>query len=405
MSRIESEQPASGLKIPATVWALGLVSLFMDLSSEIIHALLPLFLTTTLGVSVAFVGLIDGISESTASISKIFSGYISDRIGRRKPLILLGYGLGAVSKPFFAIAGSATVVLGARFADRIGKGLRGAPRDALVADVTPVEIRGRAFGLRQSLDTVGAFLGPLLAIGLMFAFANNIRMVFWIAIVPGVISVLLVIFGVEDRQAAEPGRAPVPVRMRDIGRFDRSFWGVVAIGVVFTLARFSEAFLILRASAEGLPLALAPLVLVAMNIVYALGAYPAGVWSDRVSAWRLLLCGLACLIGADLLLALVPGLVGAFAGIALWGAHMAITQGLMAKLVADHTPAELRGSAYGLFNLATGCALLAASVIAGLLWDHGGARATFIAGAAFAALAFVMLVFRSVITRPKFYLK
>ena len=405
MSRIASEQPASGLKIPATVWALGLVSLFMDLSSEIIHALLPLFLTTTLGVSVAFVGLIDCISESTASISKIFSGYISDRIGRRKPLILLGYGLGAVSKPFFAIAGSATVVLGARFADRIGKGLRGAPRDALVADVTPVEIRGRAFGLRQSLDTVGAFLGPLLAIGLMFAFANNIRMVFWIAIVPGVISVLLVIFGVEDRQAAEPGRAPVPVRMRDIGRFDRSFWGVVAIGVVFTLARFSEAFLILKASAEGLPLALAPLVLVAMNIVYALGAYPAGVWSDRVPAWRLLLCGLACLIGADLLLALVPGLVGAFAGIALWGAHMAITQGLMAKLVADHTPAELRGSAYGMFNLATGCALLAASVIAGLLWDHWGSRATFIAGAAFAALAFAMLAFRSVGVRPKFHLK
>lgn len=394
MSSYSPKPPRPSPKIPATVWALGLVSLFMDLSSEIVHALLPLFLTTTLGTSVALVGLIDGIAESTASISKIFSGYLSDRMGRRKPLILIGYGLGAVSKPFFAIAGAAPVVLGARFADRIGKGLRGAPRDALVADVTPVEIRGRAFGLRQSLDTVGAFLGPLLAIGLMFAFTNDIRMVFWVAIIPGLISVLLVILGVEDRRAAEPGRAPVPVRMRDIGRFDRGFWGVVAIGVVFTLARFSEAFLILKASAEGLPLALAPLVLVAMNIVYALGAYPAGAWSDRVPAQRLLLWGLACLIGADLLLAFVPGIAGAFAGIALWGAHMAITQGLMAKLVADHSPAELRGSAYGLFNLATGCALLAASVTAGLLWDLWGSRATFVAGAGFASVALLLLAAR-----------
>lgn len=392
MSRPSSDQPISSPKIPATVWALGLVSLFMDLSSEIIHALLPLFLTTTLGVSVAIVGLIDGISESTASISKIFSGYISDRLGRRKPLILLGYGLGAVSKPFFAMAGSASVVLGARFVDRIGKGLRGAPRDALVADVTPVAIRGRAFGLRQSLDTVGAFTGPLLAIGLMFIFSNDIRAVFWVAIVPGVISVLLVLFGVEDRQQA-PGRpARAPVLIRDLKRLERPFWGVVAIGVVFTLARFSEAFLLLKANAEGLPLALAPLVLVVMNIVYSLGAFPAGIWSDRVPARRLLLWGLACLVAADLLLAFSSEIVGTFAGIAVWGAHMAITQGLMAKLVADHAPEELRGSAFGLFNLATGVALLVASVLAGLLWDNLGSSATFVAGGIFAGSAFLMMI-------------
>ncbi len=379
-------------RIPRTVWALGLVSLFMDLSSEIIHALLPLFLTTTLGVSVAMVGLIDGIAEATASISKVFSGYISDRIWRRKPLILLGYGLGALSKPLFALAGSAPVVLGARFADRIGKGLRGAPRDALVADVTPVAIRGRAFGLRQSLDTVGAFAGPLLAIGLMAAFANDMRLVFWVAVVPAILAVLCVIFGVEERtDHATPKPERPPIVFADLKRLERPFWGVVALGVLFTLARFSEAFLILKASSEGLSLTYAPTVLVAMNVVYALGAYPAGIASDRVSARILLGGGLVCLILADLVLALVSGLVAAFAGIALWGLHMALTQGLMAKLVADRAPPELRGSAFGMFNLAAGVAMLFASVVAGLLWDRLGASSTFLAGAGFAAFALIGL--------------
>lgn len=382
-------------RIPRTVWALGLVSLFMDLSSEIIHALLPLFLTTTLGVSVAMVGLIDGIAEATASISKVFSGYISDRIGRRKPLILLGYGLGALSKPLFALAGTAPVVLGARFADRIGKGLRGAPRDALVADVTPAAIRGRAFGLRQSLDTVGAFAGPLLAIGLMAAFANNMRLVFWVAVIPALLAVLCVIFGVEERvdhAMAKPERPPIA--FADLKRLERPFWGVVALGVIFTLARFSEAFLILKASAEGLPLTYAPAVLVVMNVVYALGAYPAGIASDRVSARILVGWGLACLILADLVLALASGLAAAFAGIALWGLHMALTQGLLAKLVADRAPPELRGSAFGMFNLATGVAMLISSALAGLLWDRFGASSTFFAGAGFATLALIGLALK-----------
>lgn len=380
-------------KVPRTVWALGLVSLFMDLSSEIIHALLPLFLTTTLGVSVAVVGLIDGIAEATASISKVFSGYVSDRIGRRKPLILMGYGLGALSKPLFAMAGSASVVLGAGFADRIGKGLRGAPRDALVADVTPEAIRGRAFGLRQSLDTVGAFTGPLLAIALMAMFANDMRSVFWIAVIPGALAVACVIFGVEElRDHKQPGKTRSPVVLADLKKLDRAFWMVVAIGVVFTLARFSEAFLILKASDEGLPLTFAPAVLIVMNIVYALGAYPAGVLSDRYPAPVLLGSGLAALVLADLALALWQDLTGAFAGIALWGMHMALTQGLMAKLVADRAPAELRGSAYGLFNLASGVAMLAASVLAGVLWDTAGASATFLTGAGFATIAGIGLL-------------
>jgi MFS family permease len=378
--------------IPRTVWALGLVSLFMDISSEIIHSLLPLFLTVTLGASVAMVGLIDGIAEATASITKVFSGTISDRIGKRKPLILIGYGLGALSKPLFALATSAPLILGARFADRIGKGIRGAPRDALIADVTPAAIRGRAFGLRQSLDTVGAFTGPLLAIGLMMLFNDDMRSVFWVAFIPGAVAVLLVLAGVRDKDGteAEAKRRP-PITFADIRQFERPFWITVATGVVFTLARFSEAFLVLKANAEGLPLALAPLVLVAMNIVYALGAYPAGWLSDSWPARRLLVAGLIVLIAADMALALLPGLTGAFLGIILWGLHLALTQGLLSKLVADHAPEHLRGSAFGMFNLATGVAMLFASVIAGVMWDQLGADATFLGGAGFAFIALLLI--------------
>ncbi|MFL6856432.1 MAG: MFS transporter [Allosphingosinicella sp.] len=378
--------------IPRTVWALGLVSLFMDLSSEIVHGLLPSFLTVGLGASVATVGLIDGVAEATASISKIFSGWLSDRIGRRKPLILLGYGLAALTKPLFPLAGSAATVLGARFADRIGKGLRGAPRDALIADVTPAHLRGRAFGLRQAMDTAGAFAGPLLAVGLMLLLAGDMRAVFWFATVPAALAVICVLAGVEDAPAA-PGAPRVPIRFADLRSLGRPFWAVTGIGMVFTLARFSEAFLILRASGEGLGLALAPLVLVAMNGVYALGAYPAGALADRMPARTLLLWGLAILIAADACLA-AGGLAWAFAGILLWGAHMALTQGLLAKLVADCAPDRLRGSAFGLFNLASGVAMLAASVLAGLLWDEVGPAATFLAGGGFAALALLLVLVR-----------
>ena len=386
-------RPAT-VKIPKTVWVLGFVSMFMDISSEIIHALLPLFLTATLGISVAMVGLMDGVAEATASITKVFSGYLSDRMGKRKPLILIGYGLGALPKPVFALAGTAPVIMGARFADRIGKGLRGAPRNALVADVTPPERRGGAFGLRQSIDTLGAFLGPLIAIAAMAAFANDMRAVFWLAVIPAGIAVVLVLVGVEDaKRPADKGKARVPVRFADLRRLPRTFWVLVAIGAVFTLARFSEAFLILKANAEGLPLALTPLVLVAMNAVYMLAAYPLGSLSDRVSAKAMFIGGLVALVAADLSLALLPGIAGTFVGIALWGVHMAATQGLFAKLVADRSPPELRGSAYGVFNLATGLSLLAASVIAGVVWDAIGPSATFLTGAAFAFAALVGLSF------------
>ena len=377
-------------RIPRTVWALGLVSLLMDTSSEIVHALLPLFMTVQLGLSVAMLGLIDGVAEATASITKLFSGYISDRLGRRKPLILIGYGLAAITKPVFAIAGSAGLVFGARFADRIGKGLRGAPRDALIADVTPAALRGRAFGLRQSLDTVGAFVGPMLAVGLMLILANDIRTIFWIATIPAALAVLVIIVAVRDVNPPRAAGVRVPLRLADLRSLPSTYWAVVALGTVLTLARFSEAFLILKANAEGLPLALTPLVLVVMNLVYAAGAYPAGHFADRMPPVRLLGGGIICLIAADLVLAMAPGLVGVTLGLILWGAHMALTQGLLAKLVADHAPAHLRGSAYGMFNLATGIALLFASVIAGLLWDRLGADATFFAGAGFATVALLL---------------
>lgn len=386
-------QTASRVAIPRTVMALGFVSLFMDLSSEIVHALLPIFLTTTLGASVVIVGIIDGIAEATASISKVFSGYLSDRMGRRKPLILLGYGMAALTKPLFAVAQGAGLILGARFADRIGKGMRGAPRDALVADVTPEAIRGRAFGLRQSMDTIGAFLGPLLAIGLMLYFQDDMRAVFWVAVIPAVISALIVLVWVREPSDQTRSSSPrSPLRLRDVRQFSTPFWSVAVIGVVFTLARFSEAFLILRAVDSGLPVALAPLVLVAMNLVYALGAYPAGITSDRFPAAMLLRLGLLCLIVADVLLALGSGLTAIFIGIAMWGAHMALTQGLLAKLVADHAPPRLRGTAFGLFNLMSGITMLLASTLAGLLWSEFGPSAPFLAGASFAVLTFVLTI-------------
>lgn len=363
----------------------------MDISSEIIHGLLPLFMTGTLGLSLVMVGLIDGVAEASVSITKVFSGYASDRIGKRRPLILLGYGMAAASKPLFPLAAGAVPIFAARFADRIGKGIRGAPRDALIADVTPLEIRGSAFGLRQSLDTIGAFTGPLLAIALMLAFSNDIRAVFWVAVIPAFLAVLCVVLWVEDRPRS--GEAHAPIRLAELKLLGTGYWMVVAIGVVFTLARFSEAFLILNATAEGLPFWLAPAVLVIMNIVFAAGAYPAGVLSDRLEARTLLLGGVACLIVADLVLAFTSGIAGALGGVALWGLHMALTQGTLAKLVADKSSPRLRGSAFGLFGLATGLSLLMASLIAGLLWEGFGQSATFMAGALFAAAAGLLLLF------------
>ncbi len=380
-------------EIPSGVWALGFVSMLMDVSSEMIHALLPIYLVTVLGTSMVTVGFIEGIAEATASITKIFSGALSDWLGKRKLLAVLGYGLAAFTKPVFPLAPSVSWLIGARFVDRVGKGIRGAPRDALVADIAPAHLRGASFGLRQSLDTVGAFLGPLLGIGLMWWTADNFKAVFWVAVVPAFLAFALMIFAV--REPAQPeGLRKVhnPIGLAEIKRLGPSYWWIVGIAAVFTLARFSEAFLILRAQDVGLPITLVPAVLVVMNVVYALAAYPAGVASDRMNRTTLLIVGLVLLIAADLALALLPSIGGVALGVVLWGLHMGLTQGLFAALVADAAPPELRGTAYGFFNLLTGVAMLAASVIAGALWDATGPKATFVAGACFAFLALAGLL-------------
>ncbi len=382
--------------MPRGVWAIGFVSMFMDISSEMVHSLLPVFLVGTLGASVALVGLIEGVAEATASVTKVFSGWISDRLGKRKLLAVLGYGLGALSKPVFPLAVTPFDVLGARFADRIGKGVRGAPRDALVADITEPGARGAAFGLRQALDTVGAFLGPLVAMGLMLVLAGDIRSVFAWAVVPGMIAVLLMIFGVEEpKRPHGPGQVRVPIRWQEVRDMGRPFWGVVAIGVVFTLARFSEAFLVLRAQGVGLTPALIPLVLIVMNVFYAGIAAPAGSLSDRMDRHTLLAIGLGILVLADLALAFLPSVGGVLFGVALWGVHMGVSQGLLSALVADAAPDRLRGTAFGVFNLAIGLTLLVASALAGVLWSRFGAPATFVAGGAFCAVALTgLMLFR-----------
>jgi len=380
--------------MPAGVWVLGFVSMLMDISSEMIHSLLPLFLVGTLGVSVLAVGIIEGLAEATALISKVFSGALSDYLGKRKGLALLGYAMGALTKPVFAMAGGVGAVVAARFIDRVGKGIRGAPRDALLADITHPSIRGAAFGLRQSLDTVGAFAGPLLATGLMLAWANDFRAVFWVAVIPGVLAVLLLLVGVREPEHDRPRGAVNPIRREALARLGRRYWWVVGVGAVFTLARFSEAFLVLRASQLDVPVAWVPLVMVAMNLVYAASAYPFGKLSDTVSHGKLLAAGLVVLIASDLVLASAGSWVGLGLGVALWGVHMGMTQGLLAAMVADTAPEDLRGTAYGFFNLLSGLALLASSVIAGVLWDAKGSAFTFYAGAGFAALTLLGMALR-----------
>lgn len=383
-------------RLPASVWTLGIVSLLMDTSSELIHSLLPLFLVTTLGASTFAVGIIEGMAEATAMITKLFSGYLSDYVGRRKPLVVLGYGLAALTKPVFPLASSFGWIVFARFLDRVGKGIRGAPRDALIADVTPSDLRGASYGLRQALDTVGAVAGPLLAIGAMFWLAGNFRLVFWVAVVPAFAAVAVLVLGVREPERAGGTAGPQPrISLADCKRLPASYWWVVTLAAVMTLARFSEAFLVLRAQSVHMVTAWIPLVMALMSVVYAAIAFPAGVFADRGHQRALLSGGLLALVAADLILADATSVPQVLAGTAVWGLHMGLTQGLLSALVAQTAPADLRGTAFGLFNLMSGVALLAASVLAGWLWDSYGPTVTFVASAIFAAIAWIGLMVRS----------
>jgi MFS family permease len=379
-------------RIPGSVWALGIVSMLMDISSEMIHALLPVYLVVGLGASALVVGVIEGVAEATALIVRIFSGALSDRLGHRKWLAAAGYGLAAITKPVFPLAPSVGWLFAARFIDRIGKGIRTAPRDALIADITTPDLRGASFGLRQSLDTVGAFIGPLAAIALMLLTADNFTLVFWFAVFPAFLSFAVIALAVrEPERPADQQPVRAPLSRAEVARLGGAFWIVVTLAGTFTLARFSEAFLLLRAQSVGMALALVPMVLVAMNVVFGLAAWPAGALSDRIGRYQLLACGFAILIAADLVLAFAPNAATVVFGAALWGLHMGLTQGILASLIADTAPADLRGTAFGLFSLVTGVATVVASVVAGALWDQVGPQITFIASALFTALALAVV--------------
>ncbi|ODU40742.1 MAG: MFS transporter [Lysobacteraceae bacterium SCN 69-123] len=375
--------------IPRTIWALGFVSLFTDMSSEMVHGLLPVLLAGGLGASALVIGMIEGAAEALVLVTKVFSGYLSDAIGRRKPLVLLGYGLATAVKPLFPLADSVAMVTTARLLDRFGKGIRGAPRDALVGDLAPPEVRGAAFGLRQSMDTIGAVIGPLLAIGLMWLLADDIRAVLWWAVVPGIVAVLLLIRLPEPAHERKPAR--LPLTRAGLARLGPAFARLTVLGAFFSLARFSEAFLVLRASDVGMPMTYVPLVLVVMSAVYALTAYPAGHLSDRMSRAAILAVGMVMLALADVALALTYNPIGLFVGVALWGLHMGLTQGIVASLIADVAPAEHRGTAFGVFNLVSGVALLVASILAGWLWDRYGPAWTFWTGAGLSALTLLLI--------------
>ena len=396
----DSQMEHSLRRIPSEIWVLGFVSLLMDISSEMIHSLLPLFMITILGTSTLAVGFVEGLAESLALVVKVFSGTLSDYLGKRKRLAVFGYALGAFTKPLFAVASGIGLVLTARLLDRVGKGVRGAPRDAMVADIVPPQLRGAAFGLRQSLDTVGAFLGPLLAVGLMLLWANDFRAVFWVALLPGLMAVALLLFGVHEPEHRQTSKGTNPIRWDNLTRLRTAYWWVVGIGAIFTLARFSEAFLVLRAQHGGIPIALVPLVMVAMNLIYAISAYPFGTLSDRMSHMRLLTLGLLVLIAADVVLATNDHWSVVLIGVGLWGLHLGMTQGLLATMVADTAPADLRGTAYGFFNLASGLAMLIASVLAGFLWDQIGPSFTFYAGAVFCGLALMGLTLSQDLSSP-----
>lgn len=380
--------------IPKSIWVLGFVSLLMDISSEMIHCLLPLYLVSGLGASALTVGFIEGLGQSTALIIKVFSGVLSDYLGKRKNVVLFGYAMGALTKPIFAMATGIGMIFTAKIIDRVAKGIRSAPRDAMIADLTPRAILGSAFGLRQSLDTVGAIVGPLLAIGLMMLWVNDFKAVFWVAVIPGALAALLFAIGIKEpvRQAEQEHKNPI--HLQNLKKLSSAYWWITAIGGMFTLARFSEAFLVLRAEQTGIALALVPLVMVVMNLVYASTAFPFGKLSDRMSHRTLLMIGLCILFAADLVLANTTEWPMVLLGVALWGVHMGITQGLLATMVAGTAPESLRGTAFGFFNLISGLALLSASITAGILWDKFGAAATFYAGAIFSVIALVLLMLR-----------
>lgn len=387
---MSSDRPAIKIRIPRTVWVLGFVSLLMDISSEMIHALFPLFMAGTLGASAIWIGLVEGIGEGTALIAKVFSGVVADRFGHKKRLVFAGYFLGVISKPVFALAGSMPVVLAARFFDRIGKGLRGAPRDAIVADVTDESIRGAAYGLRQSLDAAGAFVGPLLATLLLLLWTEELRSIFWIALIPGAACLALILFGVEDN--VTPTVNTKHIAWKDLKIvITPAFVQLVILGTLFSLARFSNAFIVLRAADIGIEHAWIPMTVVLMNIAFSLSSYPFGKLADKLNPMKLLALSMVLLALANLLFAYAANYRILAAGIVLFGMHLGATQGIFSTIISEIAPSEVRATAFGIFNFFSGLALLASGLVAGSLWEYMGAQYCFGVGVVFALITLCLI--------------
>jgi MFS family permease len=367
------------------------------MSSAMIYGLLPVFMVRVLGISIASVGLIEGIAEAANSLIKFVSGAASDWIGRRKPLVVFGYTLSAVIKTIFPVAGTASAVLAARVIDRLGKGIRDAPRDAFLADFTAKEIRGEGFGLRLALAVAGFVVGPLIAIGLMKLSGDNFRLVFWIALIPAYLSIVVLLLTVKElplNHDESPRR--LPIRRGDIAALPAAFWWVIAIAGLLSLARFSQAFLVLKAFEVGVDAAFVPMVLVVMHLVFSVAAYPFGILADHLDRRLQLGIGTVILVSADVVLASASTIWMTALGAALWGLQLGVTQGLLGATIADVAPDRLRGTAFGVYDVAIGVGTFVASAGAGVLWMAGGSSIAFSVSACVATAAALMLVIQPV---------
>ena len=388
-------------RLPRQVAILGVISLLTAMSSAMVYGLLPVFLVKVLGASTASVGVIEGIAEAMMSLARIFSGRASDWMGRRKPLVLLGYAVSAVNKVMFPLAGTVSIVFAARVIDRIGKGLRDAPRDAFMTDVTPAKVRGSGFGLRLAFYTTGFVIGPLAAMEVMQLSGDNFRLVFWLAVIPAVLAIIILIFGITEHASTKFVPRPLLLRRSEFALFTGAFWWAIAVASLLSLARFSYAFLILKAYGIGVDAAYVPIVLVLMHLVYAAAAYPFGVLADHMDRRLQLGIGAAILIAADMVLATANVGWMAAIGAGLWGLQMAATQGLLSASVADAAPEELRGTAFGIYDMSVGLATFVASAAAGALWMVGGSPLAFGFSGLIAAAAILLLLFQWMLaTRP-----
>jgi MFS family permease len=372
------------------VFVAGLVSFFMDVSSEMIYPLVPLFLSNVLGVNKSVIGLIEGTAESTASLLKTFSGWLSDRLDNRKWLMVAGYGISTLSRPIVALATSWHHVMGSRFMDRFGKGVRTAPRDAIIAESSKSAFLGRAFSFHRSLDTMGAVVGPALAFLFLGIFSNNYRAIFWISVIPGAIAVFLIISFITEQKKKTISHSERP--KLTLKHFDWRFKFFVLIATLFAIGNSSDVFLILRAQQIGIPTVMIPVIYLLFNLIYSLSAIPAGIAADRFGRKRIILLGFV------LFAVLYYGFAAARDTTAIWllfgfyGLFMGLTEGIQKAFLATIIPSDFKATAFGVYNTAVGLAMFPASIIGGWLWDNISPSATFYYGVITASLSSTLFV-------------